>query len=286
MKRLYLFGAIAAMAGGLALASSANAAPQTAAGNSARLLSPNGGTTSITFDGYCDGMTITIPGSAGAPGAQGAHIGSCLGYTANVYGVAGSKGVGFADLGDEQGGAPPLYWVIGANHTWIIYDDCGFGNECVLNSGTWSYGTPDAPAKGGARPSTSPAAGLFGGQRAGFAGARQLPGPKTLFNIHFAGFCDGEYLHVPGDAGSPGADGVQTGSCTSGDALIGAFEGNVGGMWDYTDNFVYVINTDQSWIIYTDCGDGTECYVNSGTWAFGPPSDNPDRTAIRSNLQH
>lgn len=282
MKRFYLFGAIAAMAGGLVLAGSANAAPQKANG-----VLPHG-TTSITFDGYCDGMTIMIPGSAGAPGAQGAHTGTCEGGDVNVYGVAGSKGVEFVDRNEPEGNFNNIVWIINANHTWRLYggpDNCGV-SECLLNLGTWSSGTPAAPQKAGVQPSNSRPAGLFGGQQAGFAGAQQHPGPKvTGFNINFVGYCDGEHLNTPGSAGSPGADGMQTG-CLS-NPLYGAFEGGVAGMWDLADNLLYVVNEDRTFIIYTDCGDGTECFFLSGNWAFGvPAAPQQNRTVTPTNLRH
>lgn len=275
MKRFYLFGAVVAMAGGLALAGSAYAAPQKTSANAVNF--PDG-TYNIQLDGFCNLIQVVKPGDAGAPGVQGNDIACDTPHT--YVGVASAKGVAMAwtDIGN-------LYIVINANHTWTNYQDCGVGHECVQNSGTWSL-APNGPTQRGLPDATSAQGGLFGASQSASAGAERLPGPKgTQFGIHFIGYCDGEYLNVPGNAGSPGADGVQTG-CVS-NPLIGAFDSSVVGMWDYTEGGFYVINPNQTWIIYADCGGGSECYINSGYWAFGPPPPvNPNRTAVRSDLQH
>lgn len=274
MKRLYLVGAIAAMAAGLALAGSqsAYAASQKGTGISAKLPT---GTVSIVFDGYCDGMTLTNPGSGGAPGVEAERTGSCTSPDF-LYG---------GDLGNRAGMADSfygLYVVIDANHHWAYYADCGFGNTCLVVSGTWSLGVPSSPDKPA---STARVAGLFAGQQAGFAGAQRLPGPNAAsFDINFVGYCDGEHLTNPGSSGYPSIDGYQIG-CV-GNPLLGARSNSAVGMWSYTDNYYYQSMMDGSWIIFTDCG-GTECYVNSGTWAFGAPAvPQQNRTAVPSNLQH
>ena len=272
MKRFYLFGAIAAMAGGLAMAGNAWAAPQKASANSVNF--PNG-TYDIQLNGYCNIIQLVKPGSAGAPGVQGNDIG-CNGHT--FVGSASSRGVimAWTDIGN-------LIIVINANHTWVNYQDCGTGDECVQNSGTWSL--TNAPSQRGLPDVTSTRDGLFGSNQAVSSGVGHLPGPKlTNFNIHFIGFCDGESLNVPGSAGSPGADGVQTGCAAN--PLIGAVADRVASMWDYADGDFYVINPNETWILYVDCGGGSECYINSGNWAHGPAAPQQNRTAIRSDLRH
>lgn len=230
------------------------------------------GTYNITFDNFSDGMQITVPGAAGAPGAQAVRVGGGVDGQP-LYGAAGPHGVVLADETNL------LLVVIKPDRTWIYYGDDGTGHETVFNSGTWSFGTPAAPNPG-ALPST--ARGLFSGAS---ASAARLPGPRaTTRDIHFVGFCDGESINIPGSAGAPGLDGVQTG-CTSG-ALLGAKDHrNIAAMWSDSLNVMWVLLPDQTWIIYNDCGDGTECVVNSGEWAYGAPSAPQGRTAISSSLR-
>lgn len=274
MKKFYLTGGILAAVIGLGLAApSAFAAPQHTRGNSA---DPST-TYNIVFDGFCDGMTITEPGSAGAPGAQAVHTGdpnTCIPNTPLFGAAVMGGGVGLASPSNATSSGN-VYYAIRANHTWTAYQDCGTGTECVLHSGTWSFGTPDSPARAGLPPST--AGGLFG--------ARRLPGPKSAFSkdISFDGYCDGEHLNLPGSAGAPGVDGTQTG-CDS-NPLIGARGAGIVGMWDYTGGFFFAVQTDHTFVIYNDCGDGTECFVNSGTWSFGTPSVSQGRTVLPSDLQ-
>lgn len=259
MKRIHAISGAAAAAAVLSLAgaTSAQAAPT-------RDFAALSGTINIVFDGYCDGMAITIPGSAGAPGAQAVRTGSCQNPTP-LFGAAKANGVGLADATNA------LYTVIGANHTWAYYADCGTGQECLIISGTWSYGVAAAPNAKGLPASTAHAGALFGGGIDSFSGAGHLPGPRALsIDISFDGFCDGEHLNVPGSAGAPGVDGMETGCQTN--PLIGAKTAGSVGAWDYVDGLFYLVNSDRSWILYVDCGDGTECYANSGTWSFGAPA--------------
>lgn len=276
MKRVITAGGLLGAVAGLTLlgASGALAATPKPA------ISANfpGGTTDIVFDGFCDGMQITNPGSAGAPGVQAVRTGSCTSPTP-LFGATSGGGLGLADA------TYTIYTVIKPDHTWVYYQDCGFGSECVLVSGTWSYGVAAAPE--GRLPST--AGGMFGMTRVGSPGAGRLPGPKDVsgFNISFDGFCDGESLNIPGAAGPNGADGAETGCATN--ALIGAYSagGGSAAMWSYTEGVMWVINSDQTWIIYNDCGDGTECFVNSGTWSIGAPAaPQKNRTLLPSSLRH
>lgn len=89
------------------------------------------------------------------------------------------------------------------------------------------------------------------------------------------------YLNVPGNAGWPGADGVQTDRVSN--PLIGGFDNDTPAMWDYVDGLMYGIYPNHTWIIFADCGGGSECYINSGVWAYGPPTaPNNDRTGVSS----
>lgn len=271
MKRLY--PAIAATAAILVLAAVSAPSASAAAKNDKGLFGANipAGTYNIVFDGYCDGMAITIPGSAGAPGVEMNRTGSCT-SSDFLYGVLGGISVGGADA------TYSLYTVIMANGTWMYYADCGTGSECVVNSGTWSFGVPAAPGKN-LLPSTSRAGRVFGGDQQ-FVGAGRVPGPNAIhLDVSYDGYCDGEHINVPGDAGAPGADGYQTG-CV-GNPLIGARHGNGAAMWSYLDGLLWYNMTDGTWVIYGD-GGGYEIYINSGTWSFGTPAPQHKRTAVPS----
>lgn len=144
MKRLYL--AIAALAVALVLGAasvpSASAAPQNSVGFAA------GHTYNIVFDGYCDGMTLNVPGYGGAPYVDGQHTGSCNG----VYGLIGIMLGNSVVVTDYTGIANGymLMYKINANGTWSNWYDCSGSNAgqvCGFLTGTWSFGTPSAPSK-------------------------------------------------------------------------------------------------------------------------------------------
>lgn len=270
MKRLAILGALTVAALGLGMTAMPSASAQQV--------------TSISFVGYCDGMQVAVPGSAGAPGAQGMRIGAagCLNAQDHVYGAATPNGTILVEEPDADVSSP-LVWVISASHNFMIYDDCGNGTECLLNSGTWTYGAPTAPAHGNLPSVTAGARSGFRSLAQGFAGARKLPGPNSsTININYISYCDGEQINLPGAAGAPGADGVETG-CSS-NVLLGAGNNSMVAMWDYTVNDMWVNMRNRTWILFTDCGDGSECYVNSGTWGVGPPAQpTKKRTVMPSN---
>lgn len=88
-------------------------------------------TVDISFDGYCDGMHLTINHSSGL--VTGNATG-CLSDPA--FGVAGGlskNGAGVAVLSQSY------LWTIDDNgKNWVIYSDSGV----VINSGTYSVGVP------------------------------------------------------------------------------------------------------------------------------------------------
>lgn len=88
-------------------------------------------TVDISFDGYCDGMHLTINHSSGL--VTGNATG-CLSDPA--FGVAGGlskTGAGVAVLSQS------FIWTIDDNgKNWVIYSDSGV----VINSGTYSVGVP------------------------------------------------------------------------------------------------------------------------------------------------
>lgn len=262
MKHFLLVGGAAALALGLSMAG---------AGTAQATPFPNSGTVNIHLGTYCDGIAITLPGNAGAPGAQAVRTGCA---SDPMYGAFNQNAIVLVNASGSY------LAVINSDHTWVYYIDCGTGQECVSNSGTWAFGPPAAPAHNGA--STSQGRGLFGMQRGGLAGHR-FPGPSAAtVLIGFNGFCDGEELHIPGSGGAPGVDGTQIG-CAS-DPLIGAGGYNMVAMWDYTINQMWVSMGNHTWIGYYDCGDGTECEFNSGTWTRGAPAaPSKNRTVVPSN---
>lgn len=274
MKRLYFAGGLLVAALGLSMAgtSLAAAAPQKAGGIMATF--PDG-TYTVALNGYCDVLTIVKPGAAGAPGVQATDDPNC--FASTLYGAASSNAVAMVWEGT---GTPSQVIVIQPNGNWVLYYDAGTGTEGIFNSGTWSYA---APSRHGSR-SAAQNGGLFGQGQSVFSGAQRLPGPKSFtFNLSFDGYCDGEAINVPGSAGAPGVDGMQTG-CV-GNPLVGAKAPNMIGMSDYDDALFYVIMSDHTWLIYNDClGDGNECVVNSGTWSFGiPAKPNKNRTVTPSS---
>ncbi|MDN5864212.1 MAG: hypothetical protein L0I62_03195 [Gammaproteobacteria bacterium] len=269
MKTFAVVGSVLGALAGLILVGSSSAYAAGPKTHVSRAIPP--GTYDIVFDGYCDGLHISIPGSAGAPGVEAVRTGSCeSGDTA--YGAVAGGGIGLAFP------AVVLFYVIRSNHTWANYADCGTGSECLLHSGTWSFGVPAAPHAD--LPSSSER-GLFAAGRT----ASAAPAPRVPFSvdISFDGYCDGLHLNLPGSAGNPGVDGLQTGCASA--PLIGAKRNNQRVIaWDYGGDNLYVISADHTWILYTICGGTQECFGNSGTWSFGVAAPQENRTTISSSL--
>jgi hypothetical protein len=243
MKHMVLF----LLAGALVLGAAPVASAATAPHNSI----------DISFDGYCDGLHMNYA-SAGLGEAStvdgdqtGCVVGGIFGTASNANNAVYLTVPGFS-----------TFTVVNLDHTWVHY---GFsGNQIyVLNSGTWSFGTP---ADRGIA-SNSPR-----------AGAPKTLSPAATTDIVFDGYCDGMQLNSPSiGLGTEGTvDGNRTG-CAS-EALIGAktkLRGqgafavtfDTGGLWVQTAIFV-----DYTWIHYSVSGD--LIYVlNSGTWSYGTPMD-------------
>lgn len=263
MKRLAIIGGLVLAAAGLGLAGvgTAAAAQPGAQGPSANF--PDG-TYSIALNPFCDIITFVKPGAAGAPGVQGSDDPNC--FASNLYGVAAQRGVVF---NWEGTGTPSQMLVLNYNGTWTLYYDVtGTGQVGVFNSGTWSFAAPSRKGKG--LPSAAVAKGRsFTGGQSAFSGGKTFPGPKSAtLNLSFDGYCDGEQLSLPGAAGWPSVQGVQTGC--AGFPLVGAGTPYMLALNDYNDFLMYVINADQTFLIYSDCaGDGNECLNLTGTWSYG-----------------
>jgi hypothetical protein len=245
MKRMLLFvSAIALVLAAAPVASASRGIPA--------------GSHDIVFDGYCDGLHFNVPsaGTGDATTTDGDQTGCDAGGVFGQFSKA-KKALYFTVPGYET------FTVINLNHTWTHY---GFnGNQITLvNSGTWSFGTPNGRA---AKPSNT--------QRAAAASAVR---PNAVYDISFDGYCDGMQFNVPsvglGTAGT--VDGNRTG-CSS-EGLIGAttkISGqsqvavtfNTGGTWIQTAVFI----PSHTWIHYSVSGD-LIFVLNSGTWSPGPPA--------------
>jgi hypothetical protein len=223
----------------------------------------------ISFDGYCDGLHVNIP-SAGL-GTTGTLDGTETGcYSSGAFGTASpnklgrfgvTKGNEYVQYEDAVG--HPWLTVIKKNHTWTHYILDGLGHLAVLNSGTWSLGTPVrqagrvGSASGAARP--------------------QVSAPQSVdvrIDIVFDGYCDGMRLKIPstglGTAGT--IDGRRTG-CESA-PIMGAVA-KVNGLRDWVVDdvngpFQFGIFEDGTFVIYVGSG-GLESVLNAGTWSYGTP---------------
>ena len=106
----------------------------------------------IVYDGYCDGARINYNVATGE--ADGWQTGSCVdigtgnymvGAVASVFGQGAGVTMGYDDT--ALYGTYGLFTVIRADGTWTHYANDGSG-IIVINSGTWSYGTPPVNAEG------------------------------------------------------------------------------------------------------------------------------------------
>ncbi|MGH8161205.1 MAG: hypothetical protein ACRESR_03470 [Gammaproteobacteria bacterium] len=118
-----------------------------------------------------------------------------------------------------------------------------------------------------------------------FAAAPQpnslVPHAGQTINITLNPFCDGLAITV-GSAGAPGVQATPTGCGTGEFGLYGASGSGGIGLGDAPYGEYYVINANHTWANYdTDCGNGIECLLNSGTWTLGAPPDAPAQAALR-----
>jgi hypothetical protein len=243
MKKAFLFV--------LALATVVAAAPFAAA-SPARFAPLK--TYDIVFDGYCDGMHLEFP-SAGLGNYQtvdGYQTGCIEG---GIFGQADStRSTGYLTVP-----AFATFTVVTNRHTWVHY---GFNGNLiyVVNSGTWSYGTPLGRT------------GVASNTRRAGAAAVGNRGVNDL-DLMFDGYCDGMHLVNPSAGlGTPtSVDGYRTGC--SAEALIGATASvanqagtyvvtfDTAGLWVSTAIF-----PNHTWIHYAI--DGNSIFLlNFGTWS-------------------
>ena len=230
----------------LALGQVASAAPST--------------TLDIVFNGFCDGMHINVPsiglGTAGT--LDGDHTGCATG---GFEGTTSASPRAFHITTTYGGQVPLLHYQVNANHTFAVYGISG-DLETLVNSGTWSPGTPHADR------------GMASGRAPSRAVAAQ---PTTSIDIMFDGYCDGLHLNLPSlGLGSPGTvDGDHTG-CISG-GFVGTSSSRSKGAHLSTDYGGFdpqllhiVVGADHTWTIYSIFGDA-QTFINSGTWSPGTP---------------
>jgi hypothetical protein len=262
---------LVAIATALALVPLTAALPATAASTS-----PSS-SVDITFDGYCDGLTVTMP-SAGL-GKKGTVDGTQIGCESGQpffgqavpkrrkYGV--TRGTEFITL-DAYG----FFVSLRKDNTFSFYSYGGSGNEIFeALTGTWSLGTP-SPTSGSPSATQSALAVVAAGPTAATNAAAS---PNGVLELTFEGFCDGMRLNSPsvgtGVAGT--VDGELLGCAEGG--IIGA-QGKVANkkntyavQWDNAGTWVQTaIFKDHTWVHYI-ITDGVMSVLNSGTWVDGPP---------------
>ncbi len=235
----------------------------------------------IAFDGYCDGLHLNIP-SVGMPGFARSVDGDQIGCdSGGLFGQArpdGATGQYGVDAGSEFVTLPGFssFTVVRPDHTWVHYYAANGNQIEVLNSGTWSLGTPQASQLSTTRSSWD---------RAGTRSTAPQKLTKAT-EISFDGYCDGMHLVSPsvglGTAGT--VDGYRTGCASEG--LIGAktkigkssrkayvVQFDEGGTWIQTTVF-----KNHTWVHFSISGD-TIYLLASGTWTEGPP---PLKTGVSS----
>lgn len=108
-----------------------------ATGTQAGVLVPNK-TVQISLDGYCDILDLTIDQKTGL--VTGTQTGCIAG---NFFGTVGSTSKLGASItiGVDYGGTQFVFVIDDLPKKWTIYDIDGI----VINSGTYSKGTPPPP---------------------------------------------------------------------------------------------------------------------------------------------
>lgn len=189
----------------------------------------------LSFDGFCDGVSLDFPGGEYANGSQ------CGCVTSAVW---GNKRGGAHLTNDPAGAYADIHTVLRGDGTWALYSPTG-----LLNSGTWSNNCPLNPES---LPSAYEAAKPVA--------LEMVP----MKNITFDGFCDGMTLTRDGEF----VNGSYCG-CTSdpvfGSTRVGRIsvspEAATGIGWAHYD-----IRVDGTFSIYDQTGSFLE-----GTWSPGCP---------------
>jgi hypothetical protein len=92
----------------------------------------------ITYDGYCDGICYSVYAGGSADGYQTGCISGAL------FGTVGGRALHASYACDAQFGCDvegPIHTIVRNDGTWAHYIITG-GAVSLLNSGTWTPGTP------------------------------------------------------------------------------------------------------------------------------------------------
>jgi len=272
------------------------------------------GTTTLTFDGFCDGATITYSGSGSF--ISGTHDNyDCAGSTTFVGGAVAQdsrlKPIGFkpqvvANLTDNVGGlalggeALQLYLDF-VNNSWSFYaEGTGSGAETLLNKGTFTISDARVPLYGGVgawqgaggmaddSDVTTPLASAF---------------PKGTYDISPDGFCD--YFHLTAKGNKVGGvhdistncGGVSAPAAANNSTLQADLNGTAGASLVLTDNEWYLNGegqvfdnyyfnfTSNTWAVYVASDSTGLVYFNSGTFTLTPNGPTVRGLPVSSGLR-
>lgn len=264
---------------------------------------PPQGSTTITFNGFCDGATIVLSGDF----IRGSHNNyDCAGSNTFLAGVvstvsrvkpAGFKGGSDAVLMDNVlvmlgSGCPLVMYLDFQNSGWAFYTSCdGVTPETLLNRGTFTV-TPNSQPK-------AHFGGVAAWQGAGvpddsdFTTASSYP--KGPYSVSFDGYCDFLAVNTKGntlggthdlatncDASNVPAAGNnanQPGDLT-GTSGPGAFLTDNEALQFGSDCMVNFILTwsNSTWAAYESCNDIGNLLINSGTFKFTAGTPVPSKT--------
>jgi hypothetical protein len=246
------------------------------------------GTTTITFDGFCDGFTLNVSGLV-------------LGGTHNNYDCAGSNtivggdtSVDFllqprplgkssrANVTSEVGpillGCDINYYLDFSNNSWSLYLTCAGEPEALGNKGTFTI-TP--PAAGAAKHASRSTIQTINQQPDPDAGT-EAGIPQGNFDISFDGFCDGMNLNAKGTKLGGTLTGCYTGIAGGNTAQeqAGIVPGdsntangaNINSSIANPCVLTYALYWgDLTWANYLTCAGEVSQLINVGTFTFAPP---------------
>ena len=149
-------------------------------------------TVTVSFDGFCDGMTLTTGDGLVGGTLAGCASGFVLGNKSIDYGLIpldGTTGVVSNVQSTEDGSSEILtYYLDFENNTWANYIGTGDIPQ-LLNSGTFTVSAANVPInKSGPR----------SGVKQGNAVMPALPFSHTV-TLAFTGYCNGLVLNFAGD---------------------------------------------------------------------------------------
>jgi hypothetical protein len=254
---------------------------------------PPQGTTNLTFDGFCDGLTMNVSGDF----IGGSHNNyDCAGSVASIGGVvstvarvkpAGFKGISEAVLSDALGQTLPcplnLYLSFAGNR-WAFYYSCdGVSPQILVNSGTFTITAGNKALARGGVASYQGRGGSVDESNVSLEGSY----PKGPYTVSFDGFCDfmvvntkgnniggthdlntncgfGVMAHVDGNNQSQPAD--ITGTSGSG-AFLDSDQEYYFGAASCVTNY-YLTFSNNTWAVYVYCDNTGMFFANAGTFTL------------------